>query len=40
LDQEEDTGPVFRAFQRVQDLALDVEQTRDLLIDKLKGLGQ
>ncbi|MEV0700326.1 helix-turn-helix transcriptional regulator [Saccharopolyspora sp. NPDC050389] len=39
-DQEEDTGPMFRAFERVQDLALDVEQTRNLLIDKLKELGQ
>ncbi|WP_223840047.1 helix-turn-helix domain-containing protein [Saccharopolyspora pogona] len=39
-DQEEDTGPMFRAFERVQDLALDLEQTRNLLIDKLKGLGQ
>ncbi|MER6990497.1 helix-turn-helix transcriptional regulator [Saccharopolyspora hirsuta] len=35
-DQAEDTGPMFRAFERVRDLALDEEPTRDLLIDKLK----
>ncbi|MGW1677481.1 helix-turn-helix domain-containing protein [Saccharopolyspora sp. NPDC002376] len=39
-DQEEDTAPMFRAFERVQELALDEASTRDLLIDKLKDLRQ
>lgn len=39
-DQEVDTAPMFRAYERVQGLALDPESSRTQLIDKLKGLSQ
>ncbi|SDZ13809.1 hypothetical protein SAMN05216215_104830 [Saccharopolyspora shandongensis] len=37
-DQEADTGPMFRAYERVRELALDLDSSRTLLIDKLKGM--
>lgn len=38
-DQEEDTGPMFRAFEIVRARALDHDRSRALLIDKLRELG-
>lgn len=38
-DQEADTGPMFRAFESAERLALPEEPTRALLIDMLKELG-
>lgn len=37
-DQEADTGPMFRAYERVRELALDRDASRALLIEKLKDM--
>ncbi|MEV6229070.1 helix-turn-helix transcriptional regulator [Saccharopolyspora shandongensis] len=37
-DQEADTVPMFHAYRRVQELALDQDASRAMLIDKLKEL--
>ncbi|MGW1676659.1 DUF5753 domain-containing protein [Saccharopolyspora sp. NPDC002376] len=37
-DQEADTGPMFRAFERTQELALTPKESTDLLLTKLKGM--
>ncbi|MEU5848268.1 DUF5753 domain-containing protein [Saccharopolyspora shandongensis] len=37
-DQEEDTGPMFRALDRVRELALTPKESFDLLLTKLKDM--
>ncbi|KAA5832664.1 transcriptional regulator [Saccharopolyspora hirsuta] len=37
-DQEEDTGPMFRAFDRVRKLALSPKKTSNLLLTRLRDM--
>ncbi|MDA3624510.1 helix-turn-helix transcriptional regulator [Saccharopolyspora sp. WRP15-2] len=39
-DQEADTGPMFHAFERAQELALTPKESADLLLTKLKGMSR